>query len=64
MPPTPKTAIVAPVSTWPDSRRRRSRSSRPQPITRARSNGTPRSMGIAACSRTTVCVAKTEALAN
>jgi hypothetical protein len=64
MPPTPNTAIVAPVSTLARLTTAPKPVMTPQPISAARSNGTRGSIEIAPCSRTTVYSANTEALAN
>ena len=64
MPPRPKTAIVAPVSTFARFTTAPTPVMMPQPMSAARSNGTRGSIGIALCSRTTVRSAKADALAN
>ncbi len=64
MPPRPKTAMVAPVSTLARFTTAPKPVMMPQPISAAQSNGTRGSMGMALCSRTTVRSTKQEVLAN
>jgi hypothetical protein len=64
MPPTPKTAIVAPGSTCARFSTAPTPVMMPQPIRHARSNGTRGSNGIADCSRTSVSSMNADVFAN